>query len=79
MPIAALFLTIVLGVFAFSHSALAQGAATGGTKDSGAPTMVFPIRPRDEPARPTAVPNRSHRAHPPIWLRRGYYYHVHRR
>lgn len=78
MPIAVLFLMIAF-VSAFSQPAMAQGAATGGTKDSGAPTMVFPIRPRDEPARPTAVPNRSHRPHPSIRLRRGYYYHVHRR
>ena len=37
------------------------GEAWGqGTKDNPAPTMVFPIRPRDEPARTTAVPNTSH-------------------
>ncbi len=60
MPIAPLLLTIVLCVLAFSHSASAQGAATGGTNDSASPTMVFPIRPRDEPPTKTAVPNRSH-------------------
>lgn len=63
MPIAALILAIVLMVAASAHGAAAQGAATGGTKDTGAPTMVFPIRPRDEPPARTAVPNRSHRAH----------------
>jgi hypothetical protein len=60
MPIAALFMTIVLFVAAFTDVACAQGAATGGTKDMGTPTMVFPIRPRDEPPTRTAVPNRSH-------------------
>lgn len=60
MPIAALFLTIVLLAAAFPDAALAQGAATGGTKDTASPAMVFPIRPRDEPATRTAVPNRSH-------------------
>ena len=78
MPIAALFLTIVLYVLAFSHSATAQGAATGGTNDSASPTMVFPIRPRDEPATVTAVPTRPHHPHT-IRLRRSYRYRVHRR
>ena len=59
----ALCLMIVLCVGAFSDWAMAQGAATGGTKDSGSPTMVFPVRPPDEPAPPTAVPTRSYRAH----------------
>ncbi len=65
MPVAALLLTIVLLVAAFKDAAYAQGAATGGVNDRPAPTMVFPIRPRDEPPRRTAVPNRSHqhRAH----------------
>jgi hypothetical protein len=33
-----------------------------GTKDPSnpVPTMVYPIRPRDEPTRPTAVPNTSY-------------------
>lgn len=60
MPIAAFFLMIVLLVAAFTDAAFAQGAATGGTKDTGSPTMVYPIRPRDEPAASTAVPNRPH-------------------
>ena len=60
MPVAALILTIVLLVAAFNGAVVAQGAATGGTKDMGSPTMVFPIRPRDEPPALTAVPNRSH-------------------
>ena len=78
MPIAALFLTIVLCTAAFSHSALAQGAATGGTKDRPSPTMVFPIRPRDEPATLTAVPNKPRRPHPTVRLRQNYYYRIHR-
>jgi hypothetical protein len=78
MPIVALLLTIVLFTAAFSDSAAAQGATTGGTKDSAAPTMVFPIRPRDEPATVTAVPNKPHRPHPTVRLRRNYYYRIHR-
>jgi hypothetical protein len=78
MPIAALFLTIVLYIAAFSQPAIAQGAATGGTNDSGSPTMVFPIRPRDEPATVTAVPNRPRHAYPTV-LQRRYYYYGHRR
>jgi hypothetical protein len=77
MPLATLFLMIVLCVAAFSHSAMAQGAATGGTNDSGSPTMVFPIRPRDEPATVTAVPNRPRHAYPTV-LQRRYYYYGHR-
>jgi hypothetical protein len=57
--------------------ALAQG-----TKDPSnpVPTMVFPIRPRDEPSasRPTAVPNHN-KVFPPqptIRLRRAYRFHV---
>jgi hypothetical protein len=66
MPIIALFLTTVLFVAAaWTSAAVAQGAATGGTKDQGSPTMVFPVRPRDEPPAVTAVPNRSHRIHSP--------------
>lgn len=60
MPIVAWFLVIALSVTAFAGAVAAQGAATGGTKDTGSPTMVFPIRPRDEPPTLTAVPNRSH-------------------
>jgi hypothetical protein len=78
MPTAALFLTIVLYIAAFSQPAMAQGAATGGTKDSASPTMVFPIRPRDEPATVTAVPNKPRRHHPTVRLRRNYYYRIHR-
>jgi hypothetical protein len=77
MPVAALFLTIVLCLTAFSHSAMAQGASTGGTKDSGSPTMVFPVRP-DEPAAPTAVRNKPRRPHPTVRLRQNYYYRIHR-
>ncbi len=60
MLFATRFLVIVLCVSAFAGAAAAQGAATGGTKDTGSPAMVFPIRPRDEPPALTAVPNRSH-------------------
>ena len=64
MPSAILFLTIVLVVAGSVQAASAQGAATGGVNDRPAPTMVFPIRPRNEPPARTAVPNRSHqRAH----------------
>lgn len=77
MPIAALFSMIILCLAAFSDSAMAQGAATGGTKDHGSPTMVFPIRPRDEPATPTAVPNKPRRPHP-VRFRQYYYYRIHR-
>jgi hypothetical protein len=77
MPIATLFMMIVLFVAACSHPAMAQGAATGGTKDQASPTMVFPIRPRDEPTTPTAVPNKPRRPHP-IRLRQYYYYRVQR-
>lgn len=68
-----LTLTMIILV-CLSGSALAQGAATGGTKDTApAPTMVFPVRPRDEPARPTAVPNIPHRQQRVYRLRRHYY------
>ena len=81
MPVATLFLTIVLWLTAFSHSAmaqeLAQGASTGGTKDSGSPTMVFPVRP-NEPAAPTTVRNKPRRPHPTVRLRQNYYYRIHR-
>ena len=43
------------------------GEAWGqGTKDPSnpVPTMVYPIRPRDQPAPPTAVPNTSHTQQP---------------
>jgi hypothetical protein len=79
MPIATVFLVMMLCVAGSPHAAMAQGAATGGTRDSGSPTMVFPIRPRDEPSTPTAVPNRSRHSHPAIRLRRSYYYRIHRR
>jgi hypothetical protein len=73
MPIAALFLTVALCVVAFSDAAIAQGAATGGTRDSSSPTMVFPIRPRDEPAPSTAVPNVAQPPAPIVRLRRNYH------
>jgi hypothetical protein len=58
---------------AVSLAVAATGEAWGqGTKDPSTPvpTMVFPIRPRDEPAAPTAVPNNSYTRpqQPPIRL-----------
>jgi len=53
--------------------AFAQGAGTGGTRDvSAAPTMVFSVRPRDEPAGTTAVPNVPRPQQRVIRLRRAY-------
>jgi hypothetical protein len=54
--------------------AVAQSAGTGGVNEGGGPTMVFPIRPRDEPAASHAVPNLSpyYYARPPIRLRRAH-------
>jgi hypothetical protein len=56
MRVARAFLSI-LALTCASDGALAQG-----TKDPSnpIPTMVVPIRPRDEPAGSTAVPNRSY-------------------
>jgi hypothetical protein len=58
MRVSMLVLTVGFCVASFPDAAMAQG-----TKDPSnpVPTMVFPIRPRDEPAttRPTAVPNRT--------------------
>jgi hypothetical protein len=66
-----LFLTIGFGASSFFGVALAQG-----TKDPSnpVPTMVFPIRPRDEPTstRPTAVRTRTFPSQPPIRVRRAY-------
>lgn len=70
-----LFLTIGFGIASFSGAALAQG-----TKDPSnpVPTMVFPIRPRDEPpaTHPTAVPNRTFPPQPSIRVRPAYPYRV---
>lgn len=75
----ALVLMTLLGIIGASNEAAAQGAGTGGTRDvNPAPTMVFPIRPREEPSGSTAVPNipRQQRA---IRLRQPYYYYRYRR
>jgi hypothetical protein len=50
------FLTLV-----FVGCSAASGAAAQGTREfsNPGPTMVYPIRPRVEPARPTATPNTS--------------------
>ncbi len=58
-----LLITAVLSAIAFSDVANAQ-AGTGGTNDRPGPTMVFPIRPRDEPPTVTAVPNRAYQYYP---------------
>jgi len=64
-------LIILLCMIGVSHEARAQGAATGGTKDVGtAPTVIF--QPRDEPSRPTAVPNNPRPQQRVIRLRRAY-------
>ena len=74
MSIAARFLMVVLCVVASLETALAQGAATGGTKDGGSPTMVYPIRPREEPGPSTAVPTIPPPQQPAVRLRRSYTY-----
>jgi hypothetical protein len=79
MPIAALFLTVVLWIVALSDAAVAQGAATGGVNDTGSPTMVIPIRPRQEPAPSTAVPNVARGQQHVPWLRSPYYYRYYHR
>jgi len=78
MPIAALFLTLVLCVVPLSDAAMAQNAGTGGVNDTGTPTMVFPIRPRDEPTPSTAVPNVRRPLPHVTRLRSPYYYHYYR-
>jgi hypothetical protein len=75
MRAAVLVLTVTFCGSVFFDAALAQG-----TKDPSnpVPTMVFPIRPRDEPTRPTAVPN-NNQTFPPqpvIRLRRAHRVHV---
>lgn len=52
----------LLLITVFCVSAGTETTWAQGTKDPSnpVPTMVFPIRPRDEPAPPTAVPNTSH-------------------
>lgn len=58
-----LLVTFMFCAVASSESQVAQ-AATGGTNDTAVPTMVVPIRPRDEPVGSTAVPN-VYRTYPP--------------
>jgi hypothetical protein len=64
-------LIIMFGGVGVSDAVIAQG-----TKDPSnpVPTMIFPVRPRDEPARPTAVPNnsKSFPAQPVVRVRRAY-------
>lgn len=52
-------LILILAFYAVvsSESAATAQAATGGTNDTASPSMVVPIRPRNEPAGTTAVPN----------------------
>ena len=77
MRASTLFLAIGFGVAGFFDAALAQG-----TKDPSnpVPTMVFPIRPRDEPTTtpPAAVRTRTFPSQPPIQVRRAYRYRVRR-
>ena len=73
MPIAKLLLTAALCVVASSDAAMAQGAATGGTRDTGSPTMVFPVGPRGEPAHSTAVPNVARPQPRVVPFRQNYY------
>jgi hypothetical protein len=80
MRASVLVLTITICGCGFFDPAFDVALAQG-TKDPSnpVPTMVFPIRPRDEPApHPTAVPNHN-KAFPPqptIRLRRSYPYWV---
>jgi len=62
---------LILCCVAPMDAALAQ-AGTGGTKDSAAPTMVMPIRPRDEARGTTAVPNYWYQQQYVPRLRRSY-------
>jgi hypothetical protein len=78
MKTATLFLTIVVSVGALSEAAMAQNAGTGGVNDTGSPTMAFPIRPRQEPAPSTAVPNVPGGQQHVTRLRSPYYYHSYR-
>jgi hypothetical protein len=75
MPIAKLLLTTVLCIVAFSETAIAQGAATGGVNDTGSPTMVFPVRPRDGPAPSRAVPNVARGQQQVVPFRQHYYHY----
>lgn len=72
-------LCLILCVASTPRAVLAQ-AATGGTNDTAAPRMVFPIRPRDEPPGTTATPNISGPQQPVPRLRRLHRHrgHVHR-
>jgi hypothetical protein len=50
-------LLFIVCVVALSDAAMAQGAATGGTQDTGTGSQLFfPIRPRNELRALTAVP-----------------------
>ena len=68
----ALRMTVLVGLLIFMGGA-AESAMAQGTKDPSTPVppMVFPIRPRDEPAPPrrVIVPNSQP---PPIWLEPNY-------
>jgi hypothetical protein len=75
----ALLFLIIICAAEYSDAAAAQQAGTGGTRDaSAAPTMVFPIRPRNEPATSPPVVNPGPAYPPPnIRLRRAYPIHSH--
>ncbi len=64
MRVLLLVLPLMSGVVAVAGGAFAQ-AGTGGTQDGPAASgMVYPIRPRDEPAVSQPVPN-VYRSYPP--------------
>ena len=78
----ALFLTVAFCVSMLIEAAFVEAALAQGTKDPSTPvpSMVVPIRPRDEPTRPTAVPNHN-RTFPPqpvIRMRRAYRPYIYR-
>jgi hypothetical protein len=77
-----LFLTVTFCLSMAAEVAFLDVALAQGTKDPSnpVPTMTFPIRPRDEPTRPTAVPNHN-TTFPPqpvvrVW--RGYRHRLYR-
>jgi hypothetical protein len=78
MRSSALFVFGALLISVSFSVAMAQGAATGGTKDVGSPSMVYPIRPREEPVGSTAVPNAPQPPPHVARLRRNYYYRLRR-
>jgi hypothetical protein len=63
-----LLLAMIPCAASVSETFMAQSAGTGGTRDFGAaPQMVFPIRPRNEPATSTLFPLFSRIIHIRLW------------